>query len=234
MDATAFLRDIRHRKGYEGQVVHVENIKPRDAQFADLSPPLPDIVAEALREQGIEQLYTHQAQAVEAVRAGGDVCIVTGTASGKTLCYNIPVLEMLISDPLGKACFLFPTKALAQDQLRGIHRLQEAAPKLPITAGTYDGDTPQSMRRQLREDANIILTNPDMLHAGVLPNHARWAHFFSNLRYVVVDEIHTYRGVFGSNVSNVLRRMNRVCAHYDCRPQYICCSATIANPAELA
>ncbi|MFQ5808851.1 MAG: DEAD/DEAH box helicase, partial [Armatimonadota bacterium] len=234
MDAKAFLRDIRNRRGYDGQVVHVESIPPREARFADLSPPLPEPLVEALRAQDIQQLYTHQVQAIDAVRGGGDICVVTGTASGKTLCYNIPVLEMLLTDPVGKACYLFPTKALAQDQLRGIHRLQEAAPKLPLTAGTYDGDTPRNMRRQLREDANIILTNPDMLHSGILPNHARWAHFFSTLRYVVVDEIHTYRGVFGSNVANILRRMNRVCAHYNCRPQYICCSATIANPQELA
>ncbi len=234
MDAKAFLRDIRNRRGYDGQIVSVEDIKPRHARFAQPSEPLPEMITAALRAQGIEQLYMHQGQAVDAVRAGEDICVVTGTASGKTMCYNIPVLEMLLTDALGKACYLFPTKALAQDQLRGINRFKEAVPGVPLIAGTYDGDTPRNMRQQLREDANVILTNPDMLHAGILPNHARWAHFFANLRFVVVDEIHSYRGVFGSNVANILRRLNRICAHYDCRPQYICCSATIANPQELA
>ncbi|MFQ6099459.1 MAG: DEAD/DEAH box helicase, partial [Armatimonadota bacterium] len=181
-----------------------------------------------------KRLYKHQCDALQSVRRGEDVVVVTGTASGKTLCYNLPVLEMLLREPAGKALYLFPTKALAQDQLRKLNQYKSASPALPIVAGTYDGDTPQTMRRSLRDEGNVILTNPDMLHAGPLPNHARWAKFFGNLKFVVADEIHTYRGVFGSQVANVIRRLNRICAHYRSRPQYVCCSATIANPVELA
>ena len=234
MDVDRFLRHVRGARWYEDQTVHIETLPPRPASFADLPQPMPSVLAECLRQQGIERLYTHQVTGVEAVCRGEDIVVVTSTASGKTLCYNIPVLERLLTDPLAKAFYLYPTKALAQDQLRGLNRFKETNPDLPILAGTYDGDTPARMRRTLRDEGNIILTNPDMLHSGILPNHARWAHFLANLRFVVVDEIHSYRGVFGSGVANVLRRLNRIARHYGAQPQYICCSATIANPDELA
>jgi DEAD/DEAH box helicase domain-containing protein len=236
MDFTAFLESLKADRAYRDQIVREEAIPPRAAHFGELSRPLPAAIAHALAAQGIEQLYSHQVEAVEAVRAGRDVVVVTGTASGKTLCYNLPVLETLLAEPDARAFYLFPTKALAQDQLRGLRRLgdQDEALAALLRCGTYDGDTPPTTRRQLRREANIVLTNPDMLHAGILPYHSRWASYFLNLKYIVVDEIHTYRGIFGSHVANVLRRLNRICAHYGSSPQYICSSATIANPVELA
>jgi DEAD/DEAH box helicase domain-containing protein len=236
MDFRRFLSHIEASRDYGGQVVQVEEIPAREAAFGELSQPLPETLARALGTVGIERLYTHQVSAVEHIRAGRSVAIVTSTASGKTLCYNIPVIEKLLSDPDSKAIYLFPTKALAQDQLKTLRRLAELDPLLgsTIKCGTYDGDTPGDTRRKLRDSSNLILTNPDMLHSGILPYHSRWARFFSNLNYVVVDEIHSYRGIFGSNVANVMRRLRRVCRHYGADPQFICCSATIANPLEHA
>ncbi len=216
-------------------LVRVEEIPRRRAAYGRLSRALPTPLAGALRTRGIERLYTHQAEALEAARAGENLVVVTGTASGKTLCYLVPVLESRLADPQATALMLFPTKALAQDQLKGLTALCEAAPNaLTFTAGTYDGDTPPRLRSKLRDEAAVILTNPDMLHSGILPNHAKWARFFSQLRYVVCDEIHVYRGIFGSHVANVLRRLQRICRHYGASPRFICSSATIANPAELA
>ncbi|UCH34050.1 MAG: DEAD/DEAH box helicase [Armatimonadota bacterium] len=233
---TDFGEYLRSLTDDAARIAHVERLPAREAQFAELSPPLPPEVRQALADQGIDRLYIHQVAAIERLRAGDNIVVVTSTASGKTLCYNLPVLERLLDDPEAKAFYLFPTKALAQDQLRGLRRFGESAPRIKdvLACGTYDGDTPATTRRRLRNDANIILTNPDMLHQGVLPYHSRWARFFSDLRYVVVDEIHSYRGIFGSHVANVLRRLRRICDHYGARPQFICCSATIANPVELA
>jgi DEAD/DEAH box helicase domain-containing protein len=183
---------------------------------------------------GIEHLYSHQVAAIEEIRAGHNVVIVTGTASGKTLCYNIPVAEMLAEDPLATALYLFPTKALTQDQLRSIGKFESKEAGINFLAGTYDGDTPQNLRRKIRDNGNVLLTNPDMLHQGILPQHIRWNRFFSHLKYIVIDELHAYRGVFGSNLANVIRRLHRICAHYGSNPQFICCSATIANPREHA
>ncbi len=216
-------------------LVRVEELPARAAQFGRLSRPLPAALSSALRGSGIDRLYTHQAESVEISRRGEHVVVVTGTASGKTLCYQVPVLETLLTSSPATALLLFPTKALAQDQLKSLLALQTAgAGAIPFTAGTYDGDTPPRQRSKLRDEAAILLTNPDMLHAGILPNHARWARFFAQLRYVVCDEIHVYRGVFGSNVANVIRRLRRVCRHYGSDPTFICSSATIANPKELA
>lgn len=239
MDLTAFLESIRRSRHYRGQIVYIHRIPEREAAYGELSRPLPAQIASALSKMGISRLYTHQVEAIEAVRRGESVVIVTGTASGKTLCYNVPVLERLLDSrvsPRSTAFYLFPTKALAQDQLRGLRRYAELEPSLSevVKAGCYDGDTPPSTRRKLRDEASIILTNPDMLHQGILPYHTRWSKFFMNLRYVVVDEIHTYRGIFGSNVANVIRRLNRICRHYGSSPQFICSSATIANPHDLA
>ena len=234
MDVTKFVKSIVNDRHYRGQIVHAEELPAREATFGELAEPLMPAMAEILRQDGVEQLYTHQVAAVEASRRGEHVVVVTSTASGKTLCYNVPVLETILREPNARAIYLFPTKALAQDQLKTLKRYRELDPELPIVAGTYDGDTPQELRRLLRDDGNVVLTNPDMLHSGILPQHARWAHFLESLRFVVVDEVHTYRGIFGSNVANVLRRIRRVCAHYGASPQFICCSATIGNPKEHA
>lgn len=208
--------------------------RPRQpARYAPMPESLHPAVQEALHRRGIRQLYTHQAQAIELALAGQDLAVVTPTASGKTLCYNGPVLHALLADPAARALFLFPTKALAQDQLAELRRWQATLAR-DLDIATYDGDTPGAERAQIRRTARALLTNPDMLHTGILPYHPHWADFFAGLRYVVIDEMHTYRGVFGSHVANVLRRLQRVCAHYGSRPQFICTSATIANPGELA
>jgi len=234
LDASKFINSVMSEYDYRDQVVHVETIPPREARYAQLSPPVAPPISSSLKEMGISELYTHQAEAVSRARAKQDIVVVTSTASGKTLCYNIPVIEALMADSSATALYIFPTKALAQDQQRGLVRFVELEPDLPIRSGTYDGDTPDSTRRKLRENANVILTNPDMLHQGILPSHPSWRRFFAGLRYVVIDEIHAYRGVFGSNVANVVHRLRRVCAHYGSDPTFICCSATIANPGELA
>ena len=188
---------------------------------------------EVLAARGIAKLYTHQALACEKVSAGGNVVIVTPTASGKTLCYNLPVLDRLTAEPGARAMYLFPTKALAEDQLDELHGLIEDMGS-DLCAFTYDGDTPQDARRAIRQRANIVLTNPDMLHTGILPHHTKWVKLFENLRYIVVDELHYYRGVYGSHLANIMRRLKRLCEFYGSKPQFVACSATIANPKELA
>ena len=191
----------------------------------------------SLAARGIAQLYTHQAEAFEHVLAGRNVVTITPTASGKTLCYNAPVLNAILQDSSTRALYLFPTKALAQDQLAELHSLAElvaSCSDLQIGVFTYDGDTPSDARRAIRGKAHVVLSNPDMLHSGILPHHPRWAKLFENLRFVIIDELHAYRGVFGSHLSNILRRLQRVCRHYGSDPVFICSSATIANPRELA
>jgi DEAD/DEAH box helicase domain-containing protein len=191
----------------------------------------------ALAARGIEQLYTHQAEAFAHVLAGRHVVSITPTASGKTLCYNGPVLDAILKDPATRALYLFPTKALAQDQLAELHTLSQFVTRdtdVEIGVFTYDGDTPADVRRAIRGKAHVVLSNPDMLHSGILPHHPRWAKLFENLRFVVIDELHAYRGVFGSHLSNIMRRLHRVCRHYGSDPVFICSSATIANPRELA
>jgi DEAD/DEAH box helicase domain-containing protein len=236
MSVREFLEEIQNDRRRRGRIVHVERLPARVARFGEPAHPLTGPVAAALAASGITSLYSHQAAAVDAVRRGEDIVVVTGTASGKTMCYNLPVLEHLLEHPDDRALYLFPTKALAQDQLKTLARWQAAGPAFGerLRPATYDGDTPRGNRRKIREEANVILSNPDMLHVGVLPYHGRWATFFQHLRYVVVDELHTYRGIFGSNVALVLRRLARIAEHYGARPQFICSSATIANPAELA
>ena len=205
----------------------------RPGEFAEF----PEILAPALRKalvtRGIDRLYTHQAEAFSHAASGRNTVIVTPTASGKTLCYNLPVLNGLLADPNARAMYLFPTKALAGDQLVEFQKAVDAMGS-DLRAFTYDGDTPQDARRAIRERANVVFTNPDMLHSGVLPHHTKWAKAFENLRYVVIDELHYYRGVYGSHLANLLRRLKRVCEFYGSSPQFICCSATIANPKELA
>lgn len=226
-----FVEHLKSLAFYQDQICHVEHIPAREARYRDLARPLSDSLQKALAGMGVTQLYTHQAQAITAVRAGHHVTITTSAASGKTLCYNVPVLEALESDPHARALYLFPTKALAQDQLRTLHELAGQA-GLDSQFGTYDGDTPRSVRARIRRAASVVLSNPDMLHVGILPNHRLWSRFLTELRFVVIDEAHAYRGVFGSHVACILRRLRRLCQRYNSRPIFICCSATIANPAE--
>jgi DEAD/DEAH box helicase domain-containing protein len=213
-------------------ITAIRQFPPRDPVFAPFPPSLDPRLVSALRARGVEALYSHQARAWELVDKGQHVVIVTPTASGKTLCYNLPVLQALLQGPDARVLYLFPTKALAQDQLAELEGLGRELPELRMF--TYDGDTAQDARRAIRARANLVLTNPDMLHAGILPHHTKWALLFQNLRYVVIDELHAYRGVFGSHVANVMRRLARLCRHYGSRPQFIMASATIANPRELA
>src|SRR5258706_10927659 len=214
------VRAIRHQAAREGV-------------FAAFPEGLAAPMKKALAARGIQQLYSHQAAAFEHVARGSNVVVVTPTASGKTLCYNLPVLNCLLAEPGARAMYLFPTKALAEDQLQEFQAAVDAMGS-DLRAFTYDGDTPQDARRAIRERANVVFTNPDMLHAGILPHHTKWAKAFENLRYVVIDELHYYRGVYGSHLANILRRLKRVCEFYGSSPQFICSSATIANPKELA
>ena len=235
MDVAALVERIQRRPDYAGQIEHVEQIAARPGRFAEPGRPLPDALRRLLAARGIDRLYTHQVAALEAARAGQDLVTVTGTASGKTLAYNLPILETLFAEPDAKALYFFPTKALAQDQLKGLLELLGSDEEVATTIrpGVYDGDTPTAQRRRIRGEANLVLSNPDMLHASILPYHPKWAALFSDLRYVVIDEVHSYRGILGAHVSAVLRRLDRVCAHYGSRPTYLAASATIANPGEL-
>jgi DEAD/DEAH box helicase domain-containing protein len=228
MELEAILEQIEHDGQLARRITHWRHLHARPARYAGFPAGIDGRLVAALRQRSIDQLYSHQARAVEAALRGEHVVVVTPTASGKTLCYNLPVLNTLMTSQLARALYLFPTKALAQDQLAELTALQAALGSgrghgPVIRAQTYDGDTPHAARPGIRKTARIVITNPDMLHAGILPHHTRWAQFFQGLRYVVLDEIHTYRGVFGSHVANVLRRLQRICA-----------SATIANPLELA
>jgi DEAD/DEAH box helicase domain-containing protein len=211
----------------------VKHIPAREARFQAMPGWVRLELAAAYRAKGIKQLYSHQAAAAELAHGGKNFVVVTPTASGKTLCYNLPVLNAILENADARALYLFPTKALAQDQLAELHDL---ATRLDDGFGgfTYDGDTPADARKAIRERGHVVLTNPDMLHTGILPHHTKWTRLFENLRYIVIDELHTYRGVFGSHLANVLRRLARVAQFYGSSPQFICCSATIANPGELA
>jgi DEAD/DEAH box helicase domain-containing protein len=211
----------------------VRHFPAREAQWSEFPEWLHSDLVAAYQAKGIRQPYTHQAAAAQSVHDGKNVVIVTPTASGKTLCYNLPVLNAILENPDARALYLFPTKALAQDQLAELYDLNQ---RLENRFGvfTYDGDTPSDARKAIREKGHIVLTNPDMLHTGILPHHTRWTRLFENLRFIVIDELHTYRGVFGSHLCNVLRRLRRIARFYGSDPQFICCSATIANPGDLA
>jgi DEAD/DEAH box helicase domain-containing protein len=228
MDAARVLRAVRDDSRYRGQIVHEQRFIPRPARYGALRHPLHAMLTEALGRRGIAHLYTHQAEAVEAVRDGESIIVTTGTASGKSLCYMLPVLETLLNDPAARALFVYPTKALAQDQLDVLGKFD-----LDLRCGAYDGDTPQAERPRLRGEAQILLTNPDMLHVGIVPQHFRWTSFLRNLRMVVLDDVHVYRGVFGSHVANIVRRLIRACRLRGADPQIICTSATVANAGEF-
>lgn len=233
MNLTQLVEHMRRSPLFAQRITYWEDIPAREARTA----PYPDWVdprlADVLRQRGVQELYTHQRDAVDAIHRGEHVVVVTPTASGKTLCYNLPVLNRILENPEARALYLFPTKALAQDQMANLHAIATLLNQ-DVKTYTYDGDTPPTARKLIRTAGHIVISNPDMLHTGVLPHHTKWVRLFENLKYIVIDELHNYRGVFGSHVANVLRRLVRICEFYGSRPQFILSSATIANPVELA
>jgi DEAD/DEAH box helicase domain-containing protein len=232
-DPSSVLTSLLAEPSLARGVVHHAVIPAREAVHAPMPGWLDPRIVAGLAGRGIERLYTHQAEAIDAVHTGQDVVVVTPTASGKTLCYALPALQAIAEDPDARALFLFPTKALGQDQVAEFGELSAAA-GLTISTSTYDGDTPAPIRSAIRTAGQVVVTNPDMLHSAILPHHTKWFQLFEQLRLIVIDELHTYRGVFGGHVANVLRRLLRICAHYGSAPVIVCCSATIGNPAELA
>ncbi len=224
---------LRNDPYIQGNITAWRKIPEKAADYAPFPKYIDSVLIEVLEKHGIRQLYTHQATALDTLHAGKNPVIVTPTASGKTLCYNLPVINAMIDDPNSRALYLFPTKALSQDQLAELYDMVRAVGR-DIKTYTFDGDTPASARQAIRVAGNIVITNPDMLHQGILPNHTKWIKLFENLKYIVVDELHYYRGVFGSHFSNVIRRLKRILRFYGATPRFICCSATIANPRELA
>ena len=219
--------------GSEPVLTALRRFEAQPAEFAEFPEGLHPRLCEVLAARGFSRLYSHQRAAYEAARAGRHTVVVTPTASGKTLCYNLPVLDTILREPDARALYLFPTKALAQDQLAELHSVVEAL-GADIGTFTYDGDTPGDARKAIRARAHVVVTNPDMLHKGILPHHTKWVKLFENLRYVVVDELHSHRGVYGSHVANIFRRLQRLCRFYGSDPQFLCSSATIGNPQELA
>ncbi|MDR2028518.1 MAG: DEAD/DEAH box helicase [Treponema sp.] len=247
MDSAAALEKILRDPAFAANIVEERLLPAREGSYAPLPADLDGRIAAALRNRGISRIYTHQGEVWEELRRGRHVVVVSPTASGKTLCYNLPTLQALLRDEKARALYLFPTKALSQDQQSELEELllsqdregarppgDPAAEAIPVKAAVYDGDTPASLRTAARDTGRIIISNPDMLHAGILPNHPKWISFFSHLKYIVIDEAHAYRGVLGSHVADLLRRLRRVAAFYGSKPQFILCSATIANPLELA
>ena len=209
-----------------------KTIPAQAADFAEFPDAVPTHIREIFNRRGITRLYTHQATAFEHINKGENVVIVTPTASGKTLTYNLPILNSITRNKEIRSLYLFPTKALAQDQVLELQQLAEESGE-KIICHTFDGDTPPEVRRTIRSAGHIVVTNPDMLHQGILPHHTLWIKLFENLKYIVIDEIHAYRGVFGSHLANVVRRLKRICQFYGSKPQFICSSATIANPGEI-
>ncbi|UCE67715.1 MAG: DEAD/DEAH box helicase [Candidatus Zixiibacteriota bacterium] len=228
------LEKFKTAPDFAPNISHWHSIPPREGRYVDFPDEIDKRLVDGLSRRGIRRLFTHQMEAFSAASGGQDTVIVTPTASGKSLCYNLPVLNYLLQkDPSACALYLFPTKALSADQLDELYGLVEAA-EADIKTYTFDGDTPRSARQAIRRAGNIVVTNPDMLHSGILPHHTIWIRLFENLKFVVIDELHHYRGVFGSHLSNVLRRLRRLCEFYGSNPRFILCSATIGNPAELA
>jgi DEAD/DEAH box helicase domain-containing protein len=227
------LQELKVSESVKKNIVHWHTIEEKEAQTEEMPEDLSGILKNALQRRGISRLYTHQKSSYEQIMKKQSIVAVTPTASGKTLCYNLPVLQSIINDPNARALYMFPTKALAQDQKSEINELIQEA-ELSINSYTYDGDTPANIRQKVRRAGHIVITNPDMLHSAILPHHTKWVSLFENLKYVVIDELHIYRGVFGSHVANVIRRLKRICEYYGSDPVFICTSATIANPLELA
>ncbi len=238
-DVESFLEGLLRDRQFSANIVARQSLDPVEAVWADFPPQTRPELLSLLREQGIERLFSHQREAIEAALKGENLVLSTGVASGKSLCYQFPILQNHLLNPAGRSLLLFPTKALAQDQMQKMHHLVEALPapnkQTPkLGCSVYDGDTASETRRRIRNQAQLIFSNPDMLHLGILPNHTLWSSFFANLRWVVIDEVHIYRGVFGSHFANVLRRLKRICELYGSSPRFICTSATVANARELA
>ena len=233
MNLAQYLSALKNSPGFMDNVMCWRELPGREAKYTDFPPTLNEKLVDVLKKRGIHQLYSHQRHAIDAIERGEDVVVVTPTASGKTLCYNLPVLNQILKNEDARALYLFPTKALSSDQVAELYGVIEAL-GAEIKAYTYDGDTPAPARTLIRQAGHVVVTNPDMLHAGILPHHTKWVKLFENLKYVVIDEIHAYRGIFGSNLANVIKRLKRICAFYGAHPQFICCSATIKNPQELA
>ena len=238
MDVTDFLESLKKDPEYAGQIVHVRNEPARTPAWASFPKRLHPGVRQFLDRLGVSRLYTHQAEAIEAALAGEDVLITTGPASGKSVCYQAPILQRVIEDPAGTALLVFPSKALARDQMAswnsGIRELHDHLDPTEAAAAPFDADAGASDRRKARETGRLLVTNPEMVHMAMLPGHGRWQRFLSGLSFVVLDEVHTYTGFFGANMANVMRRLDRVCEHYGARPQFICSSATVGNPVEMA
>ncbi|MED1468007.1 DEAD/DEAH box helicase [Bacillus salipaludis] len=227
------ISELKTNEQFKENIVTWETIEEKPAQTVSMPESLHPVLSQALNSKGIKELYTHQSNAYKTVMAGRSIVAVTPTASGKTLCYNLPVLQTILQNPNARALYMFPTKALAQDQKSEINEIIQAA-GVDINSYTYDGDTPATIRQRVRKAGHVVITNPDMLHSAILPHHTKWVSLFENLKFVVIDELHTYRGVFGSHVANVIRRLKRICRYYGSNPVFICTSATIANPLELA
>ena len=233
MNTGQLLDYLKHNPDFASNVTHWQVMPARPAKYADYPDDFDPALRAVLESRGVKRLYSHQRRALDLAQAGKDFVVITPTASGKTMCYNLPVLSEILRDNESRALYLFPTKALSSDQVAELYEIIKAM-DAPIKAFTFDGDTPVSARKAIRQAGHIVVTNPDMLHAGILPHHTKWVKLFENLKYIVIDEIHAYRGIFGSNLANVIRRLKRICAFYGSHPQFICCSATIANPRELA
>lgn len=233
MNTGQLLDYLKHNPDFASNVTHWQVMPARPAKYDDYPDCFDPALRAVLESRGVKRLYSHQRRALDLARAGKDFVVITPTASGKTMCYNLPVLSEILRDNESRALYLFPTKALSSDQVAELYEIIKAM-DAPIKAFTFDGDTPVSARKAIRQAGHIVVTNPDMLHAGILPHHTKWVKLFENLKYIVIDEIHAYRGVFGSNLANVIRRLKRICEFYGAHPQFICCSATIANPRELA
>lgn len=233
MNLSQFIEHMRGSTMFKERVTYWYESPARPAHTAPFPEWVDPRLVDVLQQRGVNELYTHQRDAVDAVHRGEHVVVVTPTASGKTLCYNLPVLNTILEDPEARALYLFPTKALAQDQLASLHEISTALNR-DIRTFTYDGDTSPTARKLVRTAGHVVISNPDMLHTGILPHHTKWVRLFENLRYVVIDELHNYRGVFGSHVANLMRRLLRICEFYGSHPQFICASATIGNPLELA
>ncbi len=227
------LRQWQYDEELKENIVHWQTIEGKEATHAAFPDNLHPSLQKALHSRGIEQLYSHQRTAFDFAASGQSFTAITPTASGKSLCYHLPVLQKIIQDPSSRAIYLFPTKALAQDQKTDLNELIEATGE-EILSYTYDGDTAPNIRTKIRKAGHIVMTNPDMLHSGILPHHTKWVSLFENLKYIVIDELHTYKGVFGSHVAHVIRRLKRICAFYGSEPVFICTSATIKNPKQLA
>jgi DEAD/DEAH box helicase domain-containing protein len=230
---TSLLQALKQEKEFNEQIVHWHTIPSREAETDDLPNEIDSRLKKALQSRGIQELYTHQHEAYQIAKNGSHFVAVTPTASGKTLCYNLPVLQQILNEETSRALYLFPTKALAQDQKSELNEII-AEMGVQLNSYTYDGDTSPAIRQKVRKAGHIVITNPDMLHSAILPHHTKWVSLFENLKYIVIDELHIYRGIFGSHVANVIRRLKRICQFYGSDPQFICTSATIANPKELA